>query len=149
RIEFLEKIKGFAEAHISRNPVLYLFPSSCGKLYKAELIENIHFNNKIKYAEDLLFSTEVFFQSKKTLVMEDFVYYYRGRGDTVNTSITQEKTIQNLLDLQISVQSIEGIVKENQFSLTNETTFKNTIQFYRMLEASQHVASVLQYPEDE
>ncbi|MBC6976279.1 CDP-glycerol glycerophosphotransferase family protein [Bacillus sp. Xin] len=149
RMEFLKGIKEFEAVSITENPVLYLFPSCCAKLYKKELIKNIDFNKNIKYAEDLLFSNTVFFQSKKTLVLEDFVYYYRGRGETSNSSITQQKSIQNLQDLSISVNTINSIIEKNKFSIKNKVRFNNLIQFYRMLEASQHVGSIIQYPQEE
>ncbi|MGG3366537.1 glycosyltransferase [Bacillus anthracis] len=149
RMEFLKGIKNFEIVNITENPVLYLFPSCCAKLYKKELIKNIDFVKNIKYAEDLLFSNTIFFQSKKTLILEDFVYYYRGRGETSNSSITQQKSIQNLKDLSIAVSSINNVIEKNKFNIKNKVRFNNLIQFYRMLEASQHVSSIIQYPQEE
>ncbi|MCI0766661.1 CDP-glycerol glycerophosphotransferase family protein [Bacillus sp. TL12] len=149
RYKYESSIEGYKETHIKHNPILYLFPSSCAKFYKSELIQRTRFNKHIKYGEDFLFAVESFFDSRKTILIEDFVYYYRGRRETDNESTTQQKTLKNLSDLQIALGAVDKIINKNVFSIARLEKFHNDIQYYRMLEANQHIANILDYPENE
>ncbi|HEK9101203.1 CDP-glycerol glycerophosphotransferase family protein [Bacillus pfraonensis] len=149
RYKYESSIEGYKETHIKHNPILYLFPSSCAKFYKSELIQRTRFNKHIKYGEDFLFAIESFFDSRKTILIEDFVYYYRGRRETDNESTTQQKTLKNLSDLQIALRAVDKIINKNGFSIARLEKFHNDIQYYRMLEANQHIANILDYPENE
>ncbi|MGY3416634.1 CDP-glycerol glycerophosphotransferase (TagB/SpsB family)/GT2 family glycosyltransferase [Bacillus mycoides] len=149
RYKYESSIEGYKETHIKHNPILYLFPSSCAKFYRAELIQRTRFNRHIKYGEDFLFAIESFFDSRKTILIEDFVYYYRGRRETDNESTTQQKTLKNLSDLQIALTTVDSIIDKNHFSIARLEKFQDDIQYYRMLEANQHIANILDYPENE
>lgn len=149
RYKYENSIEGYKETHIKHNPILYLFPSSCAKFYRAELIQRTKFNKNIRYGEDFLFAIESFFDSRKTILIEDFVYYYRGRRETDNESTTQQKTIKNLLDLQIALTTVDSIIDKNRFSIARLGRFHDDIQYYRMLEANQHIGNILDYPENE
>ncbi|WP_440602885.1 glycosyltransferase [Bacillus sp. GB_SG_008] len=149
RYKYENSIEGYKETHIRNNPVLYLFPSSCAKFYKSSLIQRTRFNKRIKYGEDFLFAIETFFDSRKTILIEDFVYYYRGRRETDNESTTQQKTLKNLSDLQIALTAVDSIIDNKRFSIAKLEKFHSDIQYYRMLEANQHIANILDYPESE
>ncbi|MED0969752.1 CDP-glycerol glycerophosphotransferase family protein [Bacillus paramycoides] len=149
RYKYESSIKGYKETHIKHNPILYLFPSSCSKFYRAELIQRIRFNRHIRYGEDFLFAIESFFDSRKTILIEDFVYYYRGRRETDNESTTQQKTLKNLSDLQIALTTVDSIIDKKHFSIARLEKFQDDIQYYRMLEANQHISNILDYPGSE
>ncbi|MCM3338766.1 bifunctional glycosyltransferase family 2 protein/CDP-glycerol:glycerophosphate glycerophosphotransferase [Paenibacillus sp. MER TA 81-3] len=149
RYKYESSIEGYKDTHIKHNPVLYLFPSACAKFYKSSLIKRTRFNQHIKYGEDFLFAIESFFDSRKTILIEDFVYYYRGRREDNNESTTQQKTLENLLDLQIAMTSVDKIINKHRFSIVQLDKFHKSIQYFRLLEANQHIANILDYPENE
>ena len=54
------------------------FNSSCCQLFSKKLIDdnNIRFNSNIKYGEDMLFSLESYVNSKKTMYIKQYDYFY-------------------------------------------------------------------------
>lgn len=68
-----------------RDIINYKYTYSCwNKLYKREIItENqIFFNNRVKWGEDLLFNMEYCLSSHRGCIVEDDLYYYNERDNT-------------------------------------------------------------------
>ena len=55
-----------------------IFPSSCNKVFKKKLLENAHFREDIKYAEDLLFRDMIFPKASIIVLVPKISYHYRN-----------------------------------------------------------------------
>jgi glycosyltransferase involved in cell wall biosynthesis/CDP-glycerol glycerophosphotransferase (TagB/SpsB family) len=149
RYELVKGIVGSKELSIFRDPILYLFPSSCSKLFKSELLNGSTFDKNIKYGEDLLFSMECFLNSKKTIITDDIVYYYRGKQDGHTVSTTQERSIKNLNDLNQVTHRLHQLFSNKERFFSNKKVFDKKLDYYRMLEANQHIGQLMSYPKEE
>ena len=70
-----------------------VFPSSCNKVFKKTLLENVYFIEDIKYAEDLLFRDMIFPKAKIIVLVPKISYHYRNIriGSLENTLKTKTK----------------------------------------------------------
>lgn len=68
-------------------------PSSCTKLYKKQVLENLKFDSKVKFNEDLLFNVEAFLQSQKIVFHDVPLYKYKYNPSSASRS-TQNHEIQ-------------------------------------------------------
>lgn len=65
----------------------YIKLSSCSTIFRADVIKNRTFSDKLKISEDCRLITEIFLEHPNIGVVSDAMYYYRKR-------ITQSSTIQ-------------------------------------------------------
>jgi len=80
----------------SQNLHMFWFPFS--KVYRAELIKKVSFNDKIIIGADTIFNLNVFAQARKIKIIEDCLYCYVTNGN----SLTQAKYRHNLLQNMIN-----------------------------------------------
>ncbi len=93
------------------------FNSSCSQLISKKLISdnNIKFNTEIKYGEDMLFSFECYFNSKKTFYLKQYDYFYI-RNDNSAMGKTDKKSIDKFYDDNFKTMQI--II--NKFKINDE-----------------------------
>lgn len=95
-------------------------PSSCTKLYKKQVLENIKFDSKVKFNEDLLFNVEAFKQSHKIVFNDIPLYKY-------NYNVNSASRNTHIYTIQQSVLKVTRILNE-KISGLNIDKIKN--QFY-------------------
>ncbi|SIR56819.1 Glycosyl transferase family 2 [Paenibacillus sp. RU4T] len=145
RYEFEQSISDTKQIHITTHPILYHYPSACGKLFKSELIRNIKFE-KIKYGEDRLFAVDASFKSKKTIFVNDFVYNYRTRQNLNNLSTTQEKSLKNITGLHTSILRIYDIIDLNRFRINNYEAYLLKIVKSNIADVILRINQIMEYP---
>lgn len=95
-------------------------PSTCNKLYKKEVLENVFFPEDIKTNEDLLFNILCFKNAEKSVFEDQVKYKYFSNATSASRSIFTEK---KAADLYAVAKKIEEILKE-------ETIKEKVNQFY-------------------
>lgn len=75
--EFL-KVKIYKNDSVSAINGHKVFPSSCNKVFKKKLLQNIHFFEDMRYAEDLLFRDMVFPKASIIVLVHKISYHYRN-----------------------------------------------------------------------
>lgn len=81
----------------------FLSPSGWGKLFKRELINGIEFSSNKKAIEDTLFYLEIIPKTKKIKYINEILWHYMVRKDSLIMSITEEKADlfeRNLLEIK-------------------------------------------------
>ena len=76
-----------------------IFPSSCNKVFRKGLLENIYFLEKIKYAEDLLFRDMIFPKASIIILVPKISYHYRNiRIGSLENTVTLKVKITSFID---------------------------------------------------
>jgi len=145
RAAYFKSINHYDVTHITENPVLYQMPNCCAKLYLTDLIKDITFDESIKYGEDHLFSIETFFKSKKTVVLDKFVYFYRGRTN----STTRERSLKIVQDAYESVYAIDNVIKKYESNINDLDDFYQKIAIYRMKIGKTFIEQLRLFPDAE
>ena len=105
----------------------YYLHSSCTQVFKADIIDNISFNEDLIFGEDLVFSLEILNKSKKTLLLTDVLYLY-NQADT---------SASNLLETNHILNRINSILKAYKIILEkNDKVFSSTLESKKMKELS-------------
>ncbi len=78
-----------------------VFPSSCNKVFKKKMLENIYFLEDMKYAEDLLFRDMIFPKASIIVLVPKISYHYRN---------IRKGSLENSLQMKIKINSyLKGI----------------------------------------
>lgn len=73
---------------ISQHSELFFSIGPAAKLYHVSLLQDINFDEEIRFAEDQLFVLQAYIRAKTISVLSEIVYYYRVRQNN-NQSLTQ------------------------------------------------------------
>ena len=68
--------------------------SPCGNLYKKSLLENVEFDENLRYFEDQIFNLEVVDLAKKVLVVPHYFYYYISNQDSAFHTIDYSTVLE-------------------------------------------------------
>ncbi|MFE0623407.1 CDP-glycerol glycerophosphotransferase family protein [Priestia aryabhattai] len=137
RTAFIKSIEESLSSNIKNNSLLYKFKSAAAKLYKRSLIFNTYFDESIYYAEDFLFSQKTFLKSQKTIFIEDFVYYYRGKVESEVESLTQKKALSKIEQACFAVDKVNTYFDDYTKQIKNPETYFKRIKKYRLQELLQ------------
>ena len=110
-----------------------IIPSIWSKMIKREFIiqNNVEFLNNLKYAEDLAFSCELGVYKPRVSMLDEHLYYYFQRSDSVTKQVDER-----IFDIDKAVLTIKDIlIKNNIFNLFKyEFEYLCFIQnFYEMM----------------
>jgi len=79
-----------------------IFPSSCNKVFKKKLLENIYFFEDMIYAEDLLFRDMIFPKASIIALVPNISYHYRN---------IRIGSLENILKIKTKIKALlKGIV---------------------------------------
>jgi len=84
--------------------------SPCNKLFSANTVKSIRFDENFKYAEDVLFNFEVAMNVKKLVLKSEPLYHYINNSDSVSHISFDE----NRFDEHRVMDKIFAIVKDDQ-----------------------------------
>lgn len=120
----------FENKDIAENLLLdNIRPEVCSKLYKADLIKQFRFDEKIKYAEDLPFNFYLMQKANKLITTETWFYHYLlNSGNSITTAyITDARAV--------SWKMFEDILKEckGNKDLENAAVYRFTVYTFGIL----------------
>ena len=84
-------------------------PSTCNKLYKKSVLQNVFFPSDIKTNEDLLFNVEAFYNAEKSVFEDQVKYKYFSNSTSASHSVFTEKKAE---DLYAVAKRIKEILKD-------------------------------------
>ncbi|MBE5106875.1 glycosyltransferase [Bacillus thuringiensis] len=137
RNKFIQNIGGYLNSHVKNNSLLYQFKSAAAKLYKRDLIFNTFFDEGLYYGEDFVFSQKAFLKSQRTVFIEDFVYYYRGKLEADTESLTQRKELDKIHQACRAVAKVDSYQKYYRQEIKNPERYMEKIKKYRVQELIQ------------
>lgn len=106
-------------------------PSSCTKLYKRTVVENIKFNTEVKFNEDLLFNVEAFKNAQKIVFHDVPLYKYKYNPLSASRSTQNYKIQENVLEVSELLNSIlSGLDIDD---IKNQFYVNKLISVYRAL----------------
>ena len=82
-------------------------PSTCNKLYRKSVLQNVFFPEDIKTNEDLLFNVEAFYNAEKSVFEDQIKYKYHSNSNSASRSAF---TLKKAEDLYKVAQRIKEIV---------------------------------------
>lgn len=89
----------------------YVSVVACCKLYASSCFENLRFD-KGKYFEDEYINFKLFYPLTKVAIVEDALYYYVQRQNSITNSKMSKKKISNMLDFLDSRMDFYQLNKE-------------------------------------
>lgn len=146
-----------------------LIPSPCNKLYDAQLLqqEQLSFNEKVSYGEDLLFNLYYIEKSHQIHVIRDLLYNYSAIGDTSlsrkfkeNLAAQQQQLYNQVKLFLIQHNNYEGrnlhymkVIYANQkmqalnnlFHKNSPYTFKQKKRFIQTITADQQLMNNIDF----
>ncbi len=115
-------------------------PEVCGKLYRTDLVLQNHFNENVKYAEDVLFNFDVMLNANKLVIIETPYYHYLQRPNMSITSAylseARAKSWRIFYDIK---KRCEGNEK-----LTEAVIYRLTIHTFALLSRAVNVKQLRQ-----
>lgn len=115
-----------------RNIMLFkIIPSIWSKFIKREFIQknNINIVNSLRYAEDLVVSCELGMYSPKVSMLDEYLYYYYQRKDSVTKKIDDK-----VFDISRAVLNIKNSLNEKNIYTKFEKEFEYLCFFQNYLE---------------
>ncbi len=104
--------------------------SSCAKLYKKQVLNNLEFPKGLTVGEDLIFLYTLLLQSKVAVYVSEVLYFYRIRENSaMHKPLTQKR-----LDDEIEVtKRLFLLMQENELNKTTKKVFASYIanRFFR------------------
>ncbi len=104
--------------------------SSCAKLYKKEILQNIQFPKGLTVGEDLIFLYTLLLKSNAAVYVSEVLYFYRIRENSaMHKPITQKR-----LDDEIEVtKRLFLLMQENKLNKTTKQVFQKYLanRFFR------------------
>lgn len=135
---------------ISQHPELFFSIGPAAKLYHVSLLEEINFDEKIRFAEDQLFVLQAYIKAKRISILSEIVYYYRVR-QTNNQSLTQtyqKNAFSNLKNILLIFKESSKMIELNENYSKGEKDALVLGYFNRLCEIELRVLFKSIYRED-
>lgn len=113
-----------------RNPELLFSLGPCNKLYKTDLIKDVHFPKNIKVTEDHPFVIEAYLKAKKIFTVDQIIYKYRRREDDDNVSLSQKVLVNSLSVLKDIINSLKTSSPLWEHYISNSYARESVKAFY-------------------
>ena len=113
---------GIGHDFICNQSIFYLLGSSCGRLYKSALLENVRYQTGLRYSEDQLFNRLLFQKAESAVIVPEYWYIYTqnpfsAMHGAYDTYLAQMKHFWDLWN-NITLQETDPVLIRNAHILS-------------------------------
>lgn len=102
-------------------------PFAWAYIWNSEVIKNNRFNENLKYAEDYDFVLPILIYQDFVSKVEDNIYFYRIRQNSVSTTNSVSKRIEKINSSIVFCDKIIKIINESELNIEQSQNLKNIL----------------------